>query len=74
MFNRLDLENDLKLQQLDLHDILLYLLPVEHCVDEFLKSCDSDGNGDISLTEWKVCLLPGCKCYFDLCQQQRIRG
>jgi len=69
MFERMDVDSSKTLAYQELTGLLMYLMSVETCIGEFLQSCDIDHNEDITIREWKICLMPGSNLvedeYFD---------
>jgi len=69
MFERMDADDSKTLAYQELTGLLMYLMSVEACIGDFLQSCDIDHNEDITVREWKICLMPGSNLvedeYFD---------
>nr|XP_002735796.1 PREDICTED: SPARC-like isoform X1 [Saccoglossus kowalevskii] len=64
-FDLLDRKGDGKLDRRDLRDFRYALMPLEHCADEFFKSCDVDNNVKLTLDEWYDCLKVSSESYED---------
>ncbi|KAK2167607.1 hypothetical protein LSH36_26g12016 [Paralvinella palmiformis] len=70
-FCDLDKSMDKMISTRELLPISAPLKPLEHCTGPFLESCDKDGSGDITLSEWGQCLGLESDDIEDMCETLR---
>lgn len=71
-FAALDREGDGELSRRDIKDLRFRLMPLEHCAEQFFRSCDKNDNKMISEEEWTSCLVERSESWYETFMSKKM--